>query len=153
VEFRFIDEDGIPRQGYVALRWMEETNSPSPLEVRRLAASDRYGILDTEPELGFDDIALLATRICETPVALVSLVTDSRQWIPACETPLSQSVCAPALQHQGVFVIPDLTLDERTRSNPLARGSHSSASTPVRRSKRPMAFRYVWSQPLMGHPY
>jgi two-component sensor histidine kinase len=99
-----------------------------PTEIERLAALDRYGILDTAPEPGFDDIVLLATRICEAPVALVSLVAENRQWFkarigfPACETPLSQSVCAQALHQRGVFIIRDLTLDDRTRSNSLVTG-------------------------------
>jgi PAS domain S-box-containing protein len=94
----------------------------------RLAALDRYGILDTRGEQGFDDIVLLASRICGTPVALVSLVTADRQWFKArigfdpCETPLSQSVCAHALQQPGLLVIPDLTADPRTRDNPLVTG-------------------------------
>ncbi|ACB27184.1 PAS domain S-box protein [Methylobacterium radiotolerans] len=91
----------------------------------RLAALDGYGILDTPAEQGFDDIVLLASRICGTPVALVSLVAGDRQWFKArvgfdpCETPLSQSVCAHALRQPGLLVIPDLTEDPRTRDNPL----------------------------------
>jgi two-component sensor histidine kinase len=94
----------------------------------RVAALARYGILDTEPEPGFDDIVLLATRLCETPVALVSLVTTDRQWFKArvgftaSETPLGQSVCAHALRQRDVMVIPDLTLDARTCDNGLVTG-------------------------------
>ena len=91
----------------------------------RVAALATYGILDTGPEAGFDDIVLLATRICETPVALVSLVERDRQWFkarvgfPSCETPLSQSVCAHALVEGETLVIPDLASDTRTRDNTL----------------------------------
>ena len=94
----------------------------------RLAALDGYGILDTQAEQGFDDIVLLASRICETPVALVSLVAGDRQWFKArvgfdpCQTPLSQSVCAHALRQPGLLVIPDLTSDPRTRDNALVTG-------------------------------
>ena len=94
----------------------------------RLAALDGYGILDTPAEQGFDDIVQLASRICGTPVALVSLVAGDRQWFKArvgfdpCETPLSQSVCAHALRQPGLLVIPDLTEDPRTRDNPLVTG-------------------------------
>jgi len=52
-------------------------------EAARLAALDSYGILDTPAEQGFDDIVLLATQICEAPVALVSLVVGDRQWFKA----------------------------------------------------------------------
>ncbi len=101
------------------------------MTAERLAALDRYGILDTAPEPSYDDIVLLAARICETPVALVSLVTDDRQWFkarigfPGSETPILQSVCAYALQQKDVFVVPDLTLDERTKHNKLVTESPS----------------------------
>ena len=99
-----------------------EDRSP---DAARIAALDDLAILDTEPEVGFDDIVLLASEVCGTPVALVSLVAEDRQWFkarvgfPACETPLSQSVCSLALRQGGTFTIPDLALDERTKSSPL----------------------------------
>jgi len=94
----------------------------------RLTLLDRFGILDTPAEQGFDDIVLLACRSCETPVALVSLVAEDRQWFkarigfPACETPLSQSICAHALKQSETLIIPDLALDARTRNNALVKG-------------------------------
>lgn len=53
---------------------------PPANEVGRLAALDDYGVLDTEPEEGFDNLARLASDICNTPVALVSFVDKDRQW-------------------------------------------------------------------------
>ena len=94
----------------------------------RLAALQEYGILDTEPERGFDDIVLIASQICQTPVALVSFVASDRQWFKArigfdpCQTPLSQSVCAHGLAKPGLLVIPDLTADPRSRDNTLVTG-------------------------------
>jgi PAS domain S-box-containing protein len=91
----------------------------------RLSALKRYGILDTPAEQGFDDIVLLASRLCQTPVALVSLVADDRQWFKArvgfdaCQTPLSQSVCAYTMRQSGLLIIPDLATDPRTRDNLL----------------------------------
>ncbi|WP_246775563.1 GAF domain-containing protein [Methylobacterium aquaticum] len=91
----------------------------------RLAALDALAILDTTPEQGFDDIVRLATRLCATPVALVSLVAADRQWFkarvgfPPCETALNASVCAHALVEPDLLVIPDLTADPRTAANPL----------------------------------
>jgi PAS domain S-box-containing protein len=94
----------------------------------RLAALDAYAILDTAPEKGFDDVVLLARNICETPVALVSFVADDRQWFkarigfPECGTDLNASVCIHVLAEPDLLVITDLTLDPRTRDNPLVIG-------------------------------
>lgn len=97
-------------------------------DAERLAALDGHAILDTLAEPGFDDIVQLAMLICETPVALVSLVSHDRQWFKAragfepCETDLNSSVCAHALVEPDLLIIPDLTLDPRTRNNPLVTG-------------------------------
>ena len=94
----------------------------------RLAALARYNILDTPAEPGFDDIVKLATLMCETPTALVSLVDSDRQWFKAricfelVETGLDSSVCAHALIEPGLLIIPDLSQDERTKDNPLVTG-------------------------------
>ncbi len=97
-------------------------------EAERLAALAAYGILDTPPEQAFDDIVLLARALCRAPVALVSLVDRDRQWFKArsgfepCQTPLEQSVCSHALGQTDLLIIPDLTLDARTRANTLVTG-------------------------------
>ncbi|MET0314650.1 MAG: GAF domain-containing protein [Hansschlegelia sp.] len=94
----------------------------------RLAALAEHDILDTPPEPGFDDIVRLAALICETPVSLVSLVAEDRQWFKArigfepCETDLGSSVCAHALAEPDLLVIPDLSADARSRDNPLVTG-------------------------------
>lgn len=105
-----------------------EATLDNVVDPARLAALAAYDILDTAPEQGFDDIVLLARNICETPVALVSLVAGDRQWFkarlgfPECGTDLNASVCAHALVEPDLLVIPDLSLDPRTRSNPLVTG-------------------------------
>ncbi len=82
-------------------------------------------ILDTPPEAGFEDIVHLASEICGTRTALVSLIAADRQWFkarvgfPVGETPLDQSVCAHALADTDLLVIPDLRADPRTRDNSL----------------------------------
>ena len=91
----------------------------------RLAALSAYAILDTPPESGFDDVVFLATQLCHTPTALVSLLDRDRQWFKArigfdcSQTPMSQSVCAHAIRSDGILIIPDLTQDPRTRDNTL----------------------------------
>ena len=94
----------------------------------RLDALADYRILDTPPEPEFDDIVKIAQRVCDTPVALVSLVAEDRQWFKArigfdpCETPIGQSVCAHAMAVDELLVIPDLTQDPRTKDNTLVTG-------------------------------
>ncbi|MCJ2021879.1 response regulator [Methylobacterium sp. E-065] len=107
----------------------DPTTPPSEVaDIRRLDALRDYDILDTPPEKGFDDIVELARMTCAAPVALVSLVTGDRQWFKAkagfapCETSLDKSVCAHVLGAPDLLVIPDLTLDPRTRENPLVTG-------------------------------
>jgi len=91
----------------------------------RLDALESYGILDTVQEDGFDDIVAIAADICATPVSLVSLVERDRQWFKArvgvdlCETPIEQSVCNHGMGGADLLIIPDLTLDPRTRENTL----------------------------------
>jgi len=94
----------------------------------RLAALNAFGILDTPPEAAFDGIVRLATRLCRTPVGLVSFVAADRQWFkarvnfPACETDLDRSVCKFALSEPDLLIVPDLTQDPRTAENPLVTG-------------------------------
>ncbi|MGX7707456.1 PAS domain-containing protein [Methylobacterium sp. Gmos1] len=108
----------------------------------RLAALDAYAVLDTLPEQGFDDVVRLASRLCDVPIALVSLVAGTRQWFkartgfPHPQTDLGRSVCAHALAHpDALLVIPDLTQDPRTRDNPLVTaepGIRFYAGAPLR---------------------
>jgi anti-sigma regulatory factor (Ser/Thr protein kinase) len=94
-------------------------------EAGRLAALRRYRILDTEPEQAFDDLVLLASQICRTPIALISLVDSDRQWfksrlgVAVTETSRDVALCAHAIQQRDLFVVPDATQDARFRDNPL----------------------------------
>jgi len=100
---------------------------PSP-ESKRLAALRRYEILDTFAEQSFDDLARLASQICEAPMALISLVDEHRQWFKArtgvsiTETPREHSFCAHAIQQRAVFTISDASEDERFSTNLLVTG-------------------------------
>ena len=97
-------------------------------EAARLEALHRYRILDTEPERSFDDLTLLASHICGTPMALISLVDADRQWfksrigIPFSETARAVSFCAHAINHRDLFIVPDARHDERFRDNPFVTG-------------------------------
>ena len=56
------------------------TARPIKNEAARVEALHKYAILDTEPEQAFDDLVLLASFICKTPIAMISLVDEDRQW-------------------------------------------------------------------------
>lgn len=94
-------------------------------EEGRIAALEKYAILDTDPEQPFDDLTLLASFVCKTPTALISLVDEDRQWfksrvgMDASETSRDIAFCSTAILQADVLVVPDALLDERFRDNPL----------------------------------
>lgn len=97
-----------------------------PHESARLASLRTYGVLDSPPEKSFDDLTLLAAHVCGTPIALVSLVDESRQWfksrigVSAAETARDVAFCAHTiLQQDEVLVVQDATLDPRFKQSPL----------------------------------
>ena len=93
-------------------------------ETQRLAALTRYRILDTEPERSFDDLTLLASHICGTPIALISLIDRDRQWfksrvgVSLTETSRSVAICAHAIQQSDIFIVPDTLESDTFRDNP-----------------------------------
>ena len=96
-------------------------------EKQRLKVLWQYSVLDTMPEEIFDDLTELAARICEAPVAMITLVDEDRQWFKAKvgvsinETSRDISFCAHAITQPGLFIVPDATRDERFAKNPLVK--------------------------------
>lgn len=99
---------------------------PKPAnEAQRLRTLKLYRILDTAAEQTFDDLTRLATTICDTPIGLVSLVDENRQWfkarvgLSAAETSRDVAFCAYALLEDKLMVVEDAAEDERFAHNPL----------------------------------
>lgn len=100
---------------------MKEQESPSSQsESSRIKRLKEYDILDTLPEEDFDNITRIASAICHTPIALISLVDTDRQWFKSAiglkerETPLEASFCAHAIQDpEHVLTVTDASKDTR----------------------------------------
>ncbi|UOK71494.1 GAF domain-containing protein [Ancylobacter polymorphus] len=106
-----------------------ETLFPLALnESQRLVALERSGLLDTLPEEAFDRLTWLAARTLDAPIALLTLLTPTRQWfksrigVDAPETPRSWAFCNHTILQKGVFAVEDLSGDPRFAANPAVAG-------------------------------
>ena len=116
------------RSQRLPIQWSGETKYTIPIpkdEKQRLAALDRYDILDTAPEESFDTIVRLASHVCGAPMALMVLIDKGRQWFKAKvgvrikQTPRSSAICAHTIMKRQLLVIPDLRRDRQFMANPL----------------------------------
>ena len=112
-----------------------------PNEAERLELLYALQLLDTEPEPIFDRLTRLLAHSLETPIALFTLVDESRQWFKSRvglelrETPRDQAFCAHAILTADPLVVPDACLDQRFASNPLVLGAPHMrfyAGVPIR---------------------
>jgi GAF domain-containing protein len=94
-------------------------------EDARLAELREYNVLDTGPEPEFDDLVGLASQICGTPIALISLIDAQRQFFKArtgldvTQTPRDAAFCDHAIAEPELMVVPDAAADPRLAGNPL----------------------------------
>jgi GAF domain-containing protein len=114
----------------VKIDWGEEPafKVPIPLnEPERVADLHGYEVLDSPPEEVFDSLTLLASEICATPIALITLIDSDRQWfkskvgVTIAETSRSISFCAHAIMGEDLLIVPDTAADKRFAANPLVR--------------------------------
>ncbi|WP_396634754.1 ATP-binding protein [Maribacter sp. R86514] len=98
-------------------------------EKERLALLNTYSILDTLPEKDYDNLTKLAAEICQTPISLITLLDDKRQWFKShyglgvSETPIEDAFCAHAITgNEPIFTTEDAREDERFHDNPLVTG-------------------------------
>lgn len=99
--------------------------------IKKFSESDRienlmeFSILDTLPEEEYDNITYLASYICKTPISLVTLVDDKRQWfkskigVEVNETSRDISFCGHAIENEDIFIVPDSRKDAKFSENPL----------------------------------
>jgi GAF domain-containing protein len=98
-------------------------------EAERLAALKEYHVLDTADEQVYDDITVLASGICNVPIALISLVDESRQWFKAKvglaerETARDVAFCAHAILHPQPLIVNDAAKDERFAESALVKSA------------------------------
>jgi len=93
-------------------------------EIERLKSLLSYNIIDTLKEKEFDKLAQLASIICETPIALISLIDDKRQWYKAKigidieEMPKELTFCQYTIQKDELWEVEDTTKNELLKDNP-----------------------------------
>lgn len=98
-------------------------------EEERIRTLDEYGILDSEQEAVFDNITRIAMKICDVPIALISLVDHERQWfkskvgLEVAQTHRDIAFCTHAILQDDIFEVEDATLDKRFHDNPLVTDS------------------------------
>lgn len=97
-------------------------------EAERIEALKSYHVLDTAPEQAYDQLTALAGYIGDVPVALISLVDESRQWFKSKlgwtrpQTSRDAAFCAHAILKSKPLIICDTVKDRRFAANPLVVG-------------------------------
>ncbi|NCT10605.1 MAG: GAF domain-containing protein [Flavobacteriia bacterium] len=105
------------------------------LEIERKKLLIEFDILDTKTEEMFDNITEIASKICETPIAMITLIDDKKQFfkskigINTYRTSIEHSFCKVAIEKSDkIFIVEDATIDERFKKNPMVVGSPNIVS-------------------------
>jgi adenylate cyclase len=90
-------------------------------EPQRVAALRALEILDSAPEVAYDEIAELAAQVCGCPIGYISFVDNDRRWLKAryglpsevTNAPRGATVCSTTICGADVLAVPDMTQDPR----------------------------------------
>ncbi len=114
----------------------------SDAEIKRLAVLKKLQILDTPYEILFDSLTKLAGTVCETPISIISLLDENRQWFKSTyglenmrETPRAHAFCSYTILSNSILEVPDASKDNRFKDNPLVTGEPDIrfyAGAPIR---------------------
>lgn len=109
----------------IAIPQMTYTNKSTEVEeIERLRALLSYNILDTPQEEEFNNLVKLISIVCDSPIAIISMIDDKRQWykaktgVPQNEVPKAETFCRYTLQQEEIMEINDARKDERVKKNP-----------------------------------
>ncbi|QIP14675.1 response regulator [Spirosoma aureum] len=97
-------------------------------EVQRLESLSQYNLLDTAPEIEYDRVSHIASQLCQTPIAMVSLIDRDRQWVKSfyglavSVIPREVSLCAHTIINEQPLIVEDTTKDIRFWDNPAVTG-------------------------------
>ncbi len=96
-----------------------------PSEVNRIRSVKRFLKLNLDIENDLQEILSLAASICNTPIALITLLDAETQWMRVRvgtdmpRMPRDVSFCNEAIRSDGILVVPDLSQDDRFSHNPM----------------------------------
>jgi class 3 adenylate cyclase len=116
-----LNSDTVGEKGLAMETWIPAN------ETERLATLRQYQILDTLPELAYDEIGELAAQICGCPAGLVTFLDETRQWMKAkyglppdlSACPREITICQATICNDDLLCVPDLTQDRRFQDSPL----------------------------------
>ena len=97
-------------------------------EIRRIENLNKYEILDSPPDGCYDEITMLASKIFDVPVAIISIVDTDRIWFKSSfgldvdEIPRDPGLCSSAILSDDIYIVENAKIDPRTLANPLVAG-------------------------------
>ncbi len=110
------------------------TSGPTPpptasrSEAQRLAAIDEFQLFSITGDPQLDNVVKLAASICGCPIAMVTVVGEKEQrfiartGIDRTGTPREVSFCHHAIMNDGLYEVPDATVTDQFKENPLVTG-------------------------------